>query len=253
MPFFFLTINLTNPRSMQKNMYCHRHGYIWLTVFLLWNILPAQGQEPDREQRPKWEIELAGALDNYGLWEVEPSVTYRLSRHTGLTLGLWMAGSPEGISFGGTTADRHWRWQTYTMDDYTRFFALRPSFRWRSPTWWLGRDKDFGLGLVLSPGATLPLPANHTLQINYFPNQEGVWTAIRSERVKNRGARWLFAHAHIAVTAQISENLLLSAGYTCSNFDPYESIRYITVEGRQPAMKHHRLMHSWSLALGICF
>lgn len=169
-------------------MYCHRHGYIWLTVFLLWNILPAQGQEPDREQRPKWEIELAGALDNYGLWEVEPSVTYRLSRHTGLTLGLWMAGSPEGISFGGTTADRHWRWQTYSMDDYTRFFALRPSFRWRSPTWWLGRDKDFGLGLVLSPGATLPLPANHTLQIDYFPNQEGVWTAIRSERVKNRGA-----------------------------------------------------------------
>ena len=56
---------------MQKNMYCHRHGYIWLTVFLLWNILPAQGQEPDREQRPKWEIELAGALDNYGLWEVD--------------------------------------------------------------------------------------------------------------------------------------------------------------------------------------
>ena len=87
----------------------------------------------------------------------------------------------------------------------------------------------------------------------YFPNQAGAWTAIRSERVKNHGARWLSAHAQIALCAMIGEHLRVSVGYTCSGFDPYENVRYITVEGQRLDIERHKLMHSASLAVGICF
>ena len=131
--------------------------------------------------------------------------------------------------------------------------ALRPSVRLSTPVWWVGRDRDCGLSLALSPGLTLPLPPNRTLQIDYFPNQAGAWTAIRSERVKNHGARWLSAHAQIALCAMIGEHLRVSVGYTCSGFDPYENVRYITVEGQRLDIERHKLMHSASLAVGICF
>ncbi len=51
----------------------------------------------------------------------------------------------------------------------------------------------------------------------------------------------------------IDEHLQVSVGYTCSSFDPYENVRYITVEGERPDIKRHKLMHSVSLAVGICF
>lgn len=51
----------------------------------------------------------------------------------------------------------------------------------------------------------------------------------------------------------IGEHLQVSVGYTCSGFDPYENVRHITVEGQRLDIERHKLMHSASLAVGICF
>ena len=234
--------------SMQKLSYA-----ITMTVFCLTISQLAQGQErQEEEKRQRWNIEVSGALNNYDLWELEASATYQVFRYAGLTLGLWSAGELHSRSFGGTTADQRWRWQS-NDDSPICCLALRPSVRLSTPVWWVGRDRDCGLSLALSPGLTLPLPPNRTLQIDYFPNQAGAWTAIRSERVKNHGARWLSAHAQIALCAMIGEHLQVSVGYTCSGFDPYENVRYIMVEGQRLDIERHKLMHSASLAVGICF
>lgn len=224
-----------------------------LAVFLLTTTQRAQGQEEQKgEQSQRWDFEVSGALNNYDLWEIEASATYHAFRHAGLTLSLWSAGEIHSRSFGGTTADQRWRWQS-DNDSPICCLALRPSVRLSTPVWWVGRDRDCGLSLALSPGLTLPLPPNRTLQIDYFPNQPGAWTAIRSERVKNHGARWLFPHARVAVCVMIEEHLRLSLGYTCSGFDPYQGVRSIAVEGQRLDIERHKLMHSVSLAVGICF
>ena len=117
----------------------------------------------------------------------------------------------------------------------------------------MGRDKDYALFLTLSPGLTLPLPANRSFNIDYYPNKEGIWTALRREYVQNKGARTVYYHLRAALSLETDGGLIFSLGYTCSDFDLYGGSRNLTVEGRKLTLPAHKLMHSVSAGIGDRF
>ena len=46
------------------------------TLLFICLLLTVGGQAQEAEKRPVWKVELAGALNNYSAWEVEPTITY---------------------------------------------------------------------------------------------------------------------------------------------------------------------------------
>jgi len=117
----------------------------------------------------------------------------------------------------------------------------------------VGRDKDYALYLSISPGLTLPLSANNEFNIDYYPNQTGVWTAVRREHVSNKGARTVYYHLRTAFSLEVDNGLIFSVGYTCSDFDLFGGSRNIVIEGRKIDLPKHKLMHSVSVSLGYRF
>lgn len=223
----------------------------WLSLFLTWICLSLCAQEV--EQRPRWEVELAGGLSNYDAWEVEPSVTYRPFPYAGVTMGVLFTLPYDDASPGGVAQDAQFRWSLTDEDAGSHFFALRPALRLYTPRWWLGRDKDCALYLSVSPGLTIPLPANRRLSVDYFPNRGGAWTAVRREEVVNRDACTVFWHVRTALSLEVDETLVLSAGYTVSDFDLYAGSRGIMVEGHFLDFPKHRLMHAAFVSIGYRF
>ena len=188
-----------------------------LFFFILFNsmcfALPAQ----QREKRPLWKAELAGALNNYDAWEVEPSITFLPIPYAGIGLGLLFTQPYQDGSISGASRDQQFLWNSTTDHAANYFLALRPCLQLNTPKLWMGRDKDYALFLSLSPGLTLPLPANSEFNIDYYPNQTGAWTAIRREHVKNHGARTVYYHLRTALSLEVDNGLILSAGYTYRN------------------------------------
>ena len=214
-------------------------------------VLPLCAQEADR--RPRWQVDLVGALDNYEAWEVEPSVTYRPFAYVGATLGLLFVSPYRGESPGGVAQDVRFLWSLADDRADSHFLALRPAFRLDTPRLWLGRDRDCALCLSVSPGLTLPLPSNRRFSVDYFPNREGAWTAVRREEVVNRGARAVFWHLRAALSLELDEAVVFSAGYTVSDFDLYAGSRNVVIEGKRLDRPKHGLMHSVFVGIGCRF
>ena len=86
--------------------------------------LPAQ----EREKRPLWKVELAGALNNYDAWEVEPSVAFLPLDYVGISLGLLFTQPYRDNHPTGLSLDKQFQW-AYT-DKYAPSYllALRPAF-----------------------------------------------------------------------------------------------------------------------------
>ena len=206
-----------------------------LLILFISTCLSLSGQE--HEKPLHWKVELAGALNNYDAWEVEVSASFLPLHYAGISLGR----------------DNQLRWQTTEEHVANHFFALRPGLVFNSPKLWLGQDKEYALYLSLSPGLTIPIPANRQFYIDYFPNKPGTWTALRTERVANEGAQRVFCHIRTALTLEIEGGFLISAGYTCSNFDLYAGSRNIVIEGKKPELPRHSLMHTVSIGIGYRF
>lgn len=223
------------------------------TLFLLFfsTCLSLFAREP--EKHPFWKVELAGSLNNYDAWEIEPSVTFLPIHYVGVGVGMLFTQPYQNESIGGTSTDKQFRWSNTTGHATSYFFALRPSLQFNSPKLWMGRDKDYALYLTLSPGLTLPLPANRQFSIDYFPNRPGTWTALRREQVTNEGARTVYYHLRTTLTLETDGGFLFSAGYTCSDFDLYGGSRHIVIEGQKLGLPKHKLMHSVSVSLGYRF
>lgn len=131
--------------------------------------LPAQ----QREKRPFWKVELAGALNNYDAWEVAPSITFLPLQYAGISLGLLFTQPYHDESISGVSQNPQFLWSSTTDHAASYFLALRPGLQLNTPKLWAGRDKDYALYLSISPGLTLPLPANSEFNIDYYPNQTG--------------------------------------------------------------------------------
>lgn len=225
-------------------------GGLFLCFFLLWG-LSCHAQE---DEKPKlWEVELAGALNNYDGWEVEPSVTYQPVHYIGLTMGFLFCNPISASGFIGETQDKQWIWSAVDDDNGSHFFALRPSVRFTSPSIWIGEDKDYALYFSVSPGLTVPFSANREFNIEYVPNRAGAWTAYKTEHVKSKGAPGVFYHVKGALSLEIVESVILSAGYTFSNFDLYSGSRNIVIEGKKLEPEKHRFMHSFFIGIGYRF
>lgn len=224
-----------------------------LFFFILFNCvclaLPAQ----QREKRPFWKVELEGALNNYDAWEVEPSITFLPIQYAGISLGLLFTQPYLNESISGVSQNQQFLWSSTTDHAASYFLALRPGLQLNTPKLWVGRDKDYALYLSISPGLTLPLSANNEFNIDYYPNQTGVWTAVRHEHVSNKGARTVYYHLRTDLSLEVDNGLIFSVGYTCSDFDLFGGSRNIVIEGRKIDLPKHKLMHSVSVSLGYRF
>ncbi|MCS3324493.1 hypothetical protein NXV53_07570 [Bacteroides faecis] len=58
------------------------------TLLFICLLLTVGGQAQEAEKRPVWKVELAGALNNYSAWEVEPTITYLPIPYAGITMGV---------------------------------------------------------------------------------------------------------------------------------------------------------------------
>lgn len=219
---------------------------------MLWILMPG-AYAKEKETFKHWKAELSGGLNNYEAWEIEPSISYRPIRYFGLSLGAWLGDRlyPEGL--GGESKDKQWRWNTARDTDGNYFFALRAGLQFLSPPVWLDESKDWAIAFSVSPGLTLPLPANKQFYINYFPNRPGLWVASRTEQVKNEGARQVFYHLKSALWLEVDNRLSFSIGYTFSNFDLYGGSRRITIEGKRLMPEKHAFMHTVAIGMGYCF
>lgn len=168
-------------------------------------------------------------------------------------MGLLFTAPYPSTSENGITADRQLQWSSTHSNATSYLLAWRPALRLNTPKLWLGHDKEYALFLSVSPGLTLPFPADRQFSIDYYPNRTGVWTALKREQVKNSGARKVYYHLRTAISLEIDNRLIFSAGYTFSDFDIYGGSRNIIVEGTKLDLPQPRNMHAAFLGIGIRF
>lgn len=206
----------------------------------------------DENKVHHWKVELAGALNNYATWEIEPSITYQPIRYLGISMGLLFC-NPKRDGIGGYSQDKQWLWNSANNDDGSHVFTFRPSLQFISPSIWMGKDKDYGLFFSISPGLTIPLQANREFNIEYIPNSPGAWEVFKTEHVANQQGRTVFYHIKTALSLEIDERTLVSIGYTLSDFDLYGGSRNIIIEGKKLEFERHHFMHSFFIGLGYRF
>lgn len=223
----------------------------YITVFLFLGGISLYSQ--GRKEKRLWQVDINGALTSQSSWEVEPSVTFLPIDYVGLTAGLVFTSPYPSKSLGGLTPNKQLRWSETNDNSVSYFFAFRPALRFNSPRIYFGKDKDYAICLSVSPGLTIPLPSDRRLTIDYYPNQHGEWTAIKREEVTNSGARKLYYNVRAAVSFEIDERLVFSAGYTFSDFDIYGGSRNIAVEGSKLPLPEACVMHSAFVSIGVRF
>lgn len=216
---------------------------------LIGEVACAQGSDKTKH----WKVELAGALNNYTAWEIEPFITYHPIRYIGLSMGLLFSNPLENNDFNGQSIDKQWLWNSADNNSGSHFFAFRPAIQLVSPSVWLGENKDYQLYFSVSPGLTIPLPTNKEFDIEYIPNRPGTWTIYKTEHVENYSAPGLFYHFKSAFSLEIDNSITFSLGYTFSNFDLYSGSRNIVVEGEKLSPEKHHFMHSFSIGIGVWF
>lgn len=222
-----------------------------IVIFLLYSFASLYSQ--DIKEKRFWQVELSGALTSQCSWEVEPSVTFLPIDYVGLTAGLVFTSPYPSKSLGGVTLNKQFRWSETHDNSVSYFLAFRPALRLNSPKLWIGKDKDYALYISVSPGLTIPLPSDRRFTIDYYPNRPGVWTAIKREEVTNSDARKLYYNVRSAISLEIDERIVFSAGYNFSDFDIYGGSRNITVEGSKLPLPKACLMHSAFVSIGVRF
>ena len=167
-----------------------------IVIFLLCGFVSLHSQ--DIKEKRLWLVELNGVLTSQSSWEVEPSVTFLPIDYVGLTAGLVFTSPYPSKSLGGVAVNKQFRWSETNDNSVSYFFAFRPALRLNSPKLWIGKEKDYALYLSVSPGLTIPLPSDRRFTIDYFPNQQGEWSAIKREEVTNSGARKVYYNVRTA-------------------------------------------------------
>ena len=222
-----------------------------IAIFILCGFVSLYSQ--DIKEKRLWLVELNGALTSQSSWEVEPSITFLPIDYVGLTAGLVFTSPYPSRSLGGVAVNKQFRWSETNDNSVSYFFAFRPALRLNSPKLWMGRDKDYALYLSVSPGLTIPLPSDRRFTIDYYPNLHGEWSAAKREEVINSGARKFYYNIRTAVSLEIDERIVFSAGYTFSDFDIYGGSRNIIVEGSKLTLPKACMMHSAFVGIGIRF
>ena len=223
------------------------------TLLLICLFFAVSGQAQEYEKPRKWKVELAGALNNYCAWEIEPTITYQPIPYAGITLGVLFCETIPDETYSGTSKDQRWCWSSTENRPIGQLATFRPAIQLATPALILGKDKDMGLSFIVSPGLTIPFARNQALDIEYVPNAPGVWIPEKFDRIKNKGGRAVFYHIKAMFTLEFDEQYTISAGYTLSDFDWYSGGRNIRVEGEKLSLSRYRYMHSFFLSIGYRF
>lgn len=173
-----------------------------LTLILLLVAAKGLAEEKDFSVLPaRWkEINLSGGLNNNGYLEIEPSYTYMLSRHLGVTAGInAVFGSADDNIFNTITGEYE---QTF-IDIQTLLF--RPAVRFRFPIAYQNKEELFALNI--EPGVYIPV-GNEKYKPNIIADQF---------QLGNKKMDWLYLNLKTMITLDIRP-LFLSIGYTVTDF-----------------------------------
>lgn len=192
-----------------------------LTLILLLIAAKGVAEERDLSVLPtRWqEINMSGGLSNNGYLEIEPSYSYMLNRHLGLTAGInAVFGSADDDYYNVFTGEYEQR----LIDIQTLLF--RPSVRFRFPIAYQNKTELFALNI--EPGVYIPLGKE-----KFKPN-------IIADQFGYKKIDWLYLNLKTAITLDICP-LFLSIGYTVTDFS-HEADKF-------------RLTHSGFIQLGYIF
>lgn len=212
-----------------------------------------QAQNDESKVNSKWKVEFSAAVNNYSAWELEPAITYRPIPWVGLRFGLLMSDVMEKNYPTGESADGKFWWVSDEDRVGLHNILMRPALVLSTPELRLGHNRDRGVSLQLSPGLAMPVKRNSQVEINYFPNEPGMWGISKYDRIKNKGGKYTLYKTLTAALAFRFKEFEIAAGYTWSDLDPYGASRNMWVEDQQIKFEKNKNTHSVFLRIGCFF
>lgn len=158
-------------------------------------------------------------------------------------------------------------WEINSYRDACYRLALKAGLQFTTPAIMLSKN-EMGLSLRVSPGITIPLPANKVVTATnynvftreeFFGDEENetdnemIWLFTSKEDFKNTGAKTIYWYARAELVVEYEEQWEFSVGYTYSNFDIYGGSRNIIVHGSPIVLGDKEPHHSISLGLSFKF
>lgn len=224
--------------------------FFFIVLFLSSTVL-LYGQN---EERFKGIVSLAAGLNNNDSWELEPSVTYYFSKYVGGTFGLNITNQYNQAGFSGVIPgnDRKY-WSIEDSDANITKFLLHPGICLRTPVLWLDKDHDTRFTFQIEPGLLIALPVNDRVTVNYRDKEHNS-TIIDCKRISNTKGDCIFWSLRGSISLHV-DPLILSTGYSISNFDVYSGRRNMVVENIKLNQKlpMREYTYSFFISLGYCF
>ncbi|MDH6357905.1 hypothetical protein [Parabacteroides sp. PF5-9] len=205
------------------------------------------------KERRTSDLMLTAGLNNASGYELELSTTYLFNNYFGATLGLGGYCQFEQSRHLGGTIPNGDEWRIYSNDVYAQRLLLRPALRLRMPV--ITVCEDWHLSLNSEPGLYLVGFPNEELGVDYYSKKDDIKLfPYHTETVKNKGGKFFFWNVKNFIELH-AENLLISAGYTISNFDIYNGRRNIKIEGFpiNQWFRKRMMSHSVFVSIGYCF
>jgi hypothetical protein len=184
------------------------------------------------------ELQFTSGLNTQPAFEMEFGYSFLFNQYIGATLGLHaMDQSLNRLFCNNSKEDRSllqtifcgscdeydfWRNREQYKREYGSALLIRPAVRLRLPLF-----KESGEDVLvfnMETGLFFSLIPNETL--TYRDDRSGDYN---KKSVKNKGGRWLYYHLKGYLTIDL-DRLLLSAGYSFSDFDIFDSRRMISLD-----------------------
>jgi hypothetical protein len=216
-----------------------------------------------KEMLYRHEVQFAGGLNSQSAYEIELGYSFLFNRYIGATLGLhamdqsfnrlFCNSSKEDMSFfqfllcGSCDEDDNWWYREQYKREYGSALLVRPALRLQLPLF-----KESGEDVLvfnMETGLFFNLIPNETL--TFRDDKAGYYNEVS---VKNRGGRWLYYHLKGYLSINL-DRFQLSAGYSFSDFDIFDSRRNIFLDKAviQGTMRNRKKTSTVFLALAYRF
>lgn len=183
----------------------------------------------------KHEVQFTGGLNSQSAYEMELAYSFLFNQYVGVTFGLNMMDQSFDRMFCNGGGDRtffqslfcdcnydDWLYGEANRRQYASAILVRPAMRLRLPIF-----KEAGEDVLLfnvETGLFFNLIPNERL--TYGNDKNEYWSETKS--VKNKGGEWLYYHLKGYLSINI-DRFLISAGYSFSDFDIFDSRRNIVM------------------------
>jgi hypothetical protein len=194
------------------------------------------------------EVQLTSGLNTQAAFEMEVAYSFFLTPYVGLTLGLnAMDQSFNRMFCNGSREDRS-LWQTIlcgSCDEYD-FWRNREQYK-----------REYANALLARPAVRLRLPLfkESGEDALVFNMESGLFFSLipnETLTVKNKGGRWLYYHLKGYLSIAL-DRLQLSAGYSFSDFDIFDSRRNIPFDVTQNTLRNRKKTSTVFLAVACRF